>query len=130
MPTTVPTRVPARIAWPAHARGLMPMPAASMRSAAISPSWCTAAGGTPERDDDDSGGDGDLHGSRCHAAPLPGQPIARVGRRSQAVPPVQAGVGVTRLMTAGGAATSEGPSCFQSDGRRGDGNKSSIRQPN
>ena len=73
MPTTVPTRVPARIAWPAHARGLMPMPAARMRPAAISPSWCTAAGGTPERDDDDSSGDGDLHGSRCHAAPLPGQ---------------------------------------------------------
>jgi hypothetical protein len=54
-----------------RAPGLMPMPSARMRPAAISPSWCTAAGGTPERDDDDS--DGDLHGSRCHAAPLPGQ---------------------------------------------------------
>ena len=58
--------------------------------------------------------------------------IVRVGRRSQAVPPVQAEVGVTRLMTAGGAAWRghlERPSCFQSDGRRGEGNKSSIRQP-
>ena len=56
-----------------RAPGLMSMSAARMRPAAISPAWCTAAGGTPERDDDDSGGDGDLHGSRCHAAPLPGQ---------------------------------------------------------
>ena len=31
-----------------------------------------APGGIPERDDDDSGRDGDLHRSPCHAAPLPG----------------------------------------------------------
>ena len=49
-----------------RAPGLMPMPSARMRPAALSPSWCTAATGTPERDDDDS--DGDLHGSRRHAA--------------------------------------------------------------
>ena len=42
-----------------RARRLMPTPAARMRPAAISPSWCTAPGGIPERDDDDSGRDGD-----------------------------------------------------------------------
>ena len=49
----------------------MPTPAARMRPAAISPSWCTAPGGIPERNDDDSGRDGDLHRSPYHAAPLP-----------------------------------------------------------
>ena len=110
-----------------RAPGLMSMPSARMRPAAISPSWCTAAGGTPERDDDDS--DGDLHGSRRHAAPASRSTIEHLGRRSRSISPVQAGVGVARLMTAGGAATSRVRSCFQSDGRRGDGNKSSIRQP-
>ena len=36
----------------------MPTPAARMRPAVISPSWCTAPGGIRERDDDDSGRDG------------------------------------------------------------------------
>ena len=70
----------------------MPMPSARMRPAAISPSWCTAAGGTPERDDDDS--DGDLHGSRRHSAPASRSTIEHLGRRSRSISPVQAGVGV------------------------------------
>ena len=53
-----------------RAPGPMPMPSARMRPAALSPSWCTAAAGTPERDDDDS--DGDLHGSRRRVATLAG----------------------------------------------------------
>ena len=69
-----------------RAPGLMPMPSARMRPAAISPSWCTAAGGTPERDDDDS--DGDLHGSRRHAAPASGSTIEHLGRRSASISPV------------------------------------------
>ena len=87
-----------------RARRLMPTPAARMRPAAISPSWCTAPGGIPERDDDDSGRDGDLHRSPCHAAPLPGHRSKHVGRRSRSFPPDQAGVGVVRLTTAGGGA--------------------------
>ena len=69
-----------------RAPGLMPMPSARMRPAAISPSWCTAAGGTPERDDDDS--DGDLHGSRRHAAPASRSTIEHLGRRSASISPV------------------------------------------
>ena len=61
---------------------LMPMPSARTRPAAISPSWCIAAGGTPERDDDDS--DGDLHGSRRHAAPASRSTIEHLGRRRAA----------------------------------------------
>ena len=104
----------------------MLMPAARMRAAAISPSWCTAAGGTPERDDDNS--DGDLHGSRCHAARFP------VNDRTPgtALAVCLAGTGRGRrheTHDGRGRGHLEDPSCFQSDGRRGDGNKSSIRQP-
>ena len=103
MPTSVPTSVPGRIAWLTRARAH----ADSGRKnapAAISPSWCTAAGGTPER--------GRRRQRRRPAriavpySPASRSTIEHLGRRSRSVSPVQAGVGVTRLMTAGGAATS------------------------
>ena len=47
-----------------------------------------------------------LHGSRRNAAPASRSTIEHLGRRSRSISPVQAEVGVTRLMTAGGAATS------------------------
>ena len=61
-------------------------------------------------------------------SPASWSPLEHVGRRSRSFPPDQAGVGVVRLTTAGEERL-EGLVLVQSDGRRGDGNKSSIRQP-
>ena len=61
-------------------------------------------------------------------SPASWSPLEHVGRRSRSFPPDQAGVGVVRLTTAGEGRL-EGLVLVQSDGRRGDGNKSSIRQP-
>ena len=60
-------------------------------------------------------------------SPASWSPLEHVGRRSRSFPPDQAEVGVVRLTTAGEGRL-EGLVLVQSDGRRGDGNKASIRQ--
>ena len=69
MPTTVPTSVPGRSPDPlTRPVGSYRRRTVGMRPAAISPSCCTSAGGIPERDDDDSGRDGDVHRSASASA--------------------------------------------------------------
>ena len=104
MPTNVPTSVPGRIAWPAHARARAHADAGRKNACGchqpivVHHRWRHTRTGRRQR-------------RRPARIPMPCSPASRstiehLGRGSRSVSPVQAGVGVTRLMTAGGAATS------------------------
>ena len=132
MPTNVPTSVPGRIAWPAHARAGARAGAhadAGRKDACgchqpivVHRRWRhTRTGRRRQR-------------RRPARIAMPCSPASRstiehLGRRSRSVSP---GTGRGRRYETHdgrGRGHLEDPSCFQSDGRRGDGNKSSIRQP-
>ena len=140
MPTTVPIRVPGRIASSAHAR------AGSCRCRPQDRVRLPSAGrGARRWRHTPTGRRRQRPQRRPVPIAMPMQPRFPVNDRtrgtataetpgsipasfSRSVPPIQAGVGVVRLKTAGERAP-QGSVLVQSDGRRGHGNRSSIRQP-
>ena len=127
MPTSVPTSVPGRIAWPAHAgAGSWPMPAARM------PRLPSAHRGVPPLAVHPNGTTTTATATCTdRGAMQPRFPVNdRTPRTALAVCLAGTGRGQRHETHDGrGRGHLEDPSCFQSDGRRGDGNKSSIRQP-